>query len=140
MKIVKTGWRPGAAAGGAVPEGGLLVSVTDFTAARATDLPGIARAGFRLRRAWPSLDGAVGMWLWTIPHRRRTGSVAIWRDTAAMHAFVGLPEHVAIMRHYRERGTTRAGTWTVSHVDPDRIWTDAEAVLLQRGAPGPDRD
>lgn len=134
MKIVKSGWCAGTAAGEAVPVGGLLVSVTDFTADRATDLPGIARAGFRLRRAWPTLDGAVGVWLWTIPTRRRAGSVAVWRDADAMRGFVGLPEHVAIMRHYRTRGTTRTGTWAVDHADPGRIWPDADAFLRAAGA------
>ncbi|WP_436777769.1 hypothetical protein [Yinghuangia sp. YIM S09857] len=129
MKIVRSGWCAGAAERDATASGGLLVSVTDFTAHRGTDLPGIARAGFRLRRVWPTLDGAVGLWLWTIPRGRRAGSVAVWRDADAMRGFVGLPEHLAIMRHYRDRGTTRTCTWTVEHLVRQRVWVDAEAYL-----------
>ncbi|CAM5608907.1 hypothetical protein [Streptomyces purpurascens] len=43
--------------------GSLTVSVTEFTSDAYRDLPGIARHGFALRRRWPDLDGAVGMWL-----------------------------------------------------------------------------
>ncbi|MCF2527548.1 hypothetical protein [Yinghuangia soli] len=133
MAILRTGWQAGAAAADA---GDVLVSVTDFTAQRHTALPGIARAGFRLRRVWPELDGAVGVWLWTLPAARRAGSVAVWRDARAMHGFVGLPEHVAIMRRYRSRGSARTANWadtwaggTDPAADLARIWQAAAADL-----------
>jgi hypothetical protein len=58
--MLRTSWTPGPAAG---TTGSVLISVTDFQASRLRDLPGICQAGLTLRRAWPHLAGAVGMWL-----------------------------------------------------------------------------
>jgi hypothetical protein len=108
----------------------VLISVTDFQSAHRRDLPGIYLAGNRLRRHWPELPGAVGMWLWTEPWQGRCGSVSVWRDKKAMHGFIGLPDHVAIMRRYRDRGTTRSTTWTAPAVDRGAIWSRAWQQLL----------
>ncbi|MBB5934141.1 hypothetical protein [Streptomyces zagrosensis] len=122
--------------------GPLIVSVTDFTSDAYRDLPGIARRGFALRRRWPDLDGAVGMWLWGEPLARRSGSVSVWTGRRALAEFVRLPEHVAIMNEYRERGTIRSVTWEYEGFDEARMRRDAEAWLMSddrcrdvRGAP-----
>lgn len=121
---------PGAADGGGGP---VLVSVTAFRADRRLDLPGIYRAGMRLRRIWPQLTGAVGMWLWAEPLRGRSGSVSVWRDQAALHRFVAWPEHVKIMQRYRGRGQVTAATWTVAEPDRETIWADAVRWALTSG-------
>ncbi|WP_329126920.1 hypothetical protein [Streptomyces sp. NBC_01465] len=110
--------------------GPLIVSVTDFTSDAYRDLPGIARHGFALRRHWPHLDGAVGMWLWAAPLARRCGSVSVWTERRALAAFVRLPEHVAIMDEYRDRGTTRSVIREYENFDAARIRRDAEAWLM----------
>lgn len=144
--MLRTGWRPGPEAG---TDGAVLVSVTDFTFARRLDLPGIARAAVRLRRGWPTLDGAVGLWLWTAPWARRCGAVSVWTGDQALYGFVGLPDHVAIMRKYRTRGETRVTTWMSPGFDEARVWRDAYRVLMGsedagaapdggRGGPGAD--
>ncbi|MEH0580485.1 hypothetical protein [Streptomyces sp. B21-108] len=122
--------------------GPLIVSVTDFTSDAYRDLPGIVRRGFTLRRRWPYLDGAVGMWLWVAPLGRRCGSVSVWTGRRALADFVRLPEHVAIMDEYRERGTIRSVIREYESFDAARIRQDAEAWLLSddrlrvaRGAP-----
>ncbi len=122
--------------------GPLIVSVTDFTSDAYRDLPGIARRGFALRRRWPHLDGAVGMWLWAAPWARRCGSVSVWTGRRALAEFVRLPEHVAIMDEYRERGTIRSVIREYESFDAPRILRDAEAWLIPddrrraaRGAP-----
>ncbi|CAM5740632.1 hypothetical protein STAFG_5918 [Streptomyces afghaniensis 772] len=112
------------------PSGPLIVSVTDFTSDAYRDLPGIARRGFALRRRWPHLDGAVGMWLWTMPSARRCGSVAVWTGRRALAEFVRLPEHVAIMDQYRRRGTIRSVILEYESLDAARIRRDAEAWLM----------
>ncbi|MGI5440880.1 hypothetical protein ACQEV4_26920 [Streptomyces shenzhenensis] len=109
--------------------GPLIVSVTDFTSDAYRDVPGIIRRGFALRRHWPDLDGAVGMWLWVTPSARRCGSVSVWTGRRAMAEFIRLPEHVAIMNEYRERGTTRSVIREYTSFDAARIWRDAEAWL-----------
>ncbi|TDD66253.1 hypothetical protein [Actinomadura rubrisoli] len=121
---LRTSWRRGPAKS----RGPILVSVTDFTGT-ARDLPRIYRAGLELRRAWPDLEGAVGLWLWTRPLQRRSGSVSIWTTEADLHRFVAWPPHVAIMRRFRHRGRIRAHTWEVDHFDPGQIWARAHQLL-----------
>ncbi|WP_328723070.1 hypothetical protein OHT52_28645 [Streptomyces sp. NBC_00247] len=110
--------------------GPLIVSVTDFTSDAYRDLPDIARRGFALRRRWPQLDGAVGMWLWATPLARRCGSVSVWTGRRALAEFVRLPEHVAIMDEYRDRGTIRSVIRDYENFDAARIQRDAEVWLL----------
>ncbi|MFC4912317.1 hypothetical protein [Actinomadura gamaensis] len=126
MDILRSRWTAGPAAGSPGP---LLVSLTEFTADRALDLPGIARAGLRLRRGWPGLDGAVGLWLWSAPGRRAVGSVSVWTDEASLRAFVAWRPHIEIMRHYRRRGHTRATTWMTETSDLPDIWHTARLKL-----------
>ncbi|GAA4330801.1 hypothetical protein GCM10023086_60740 [Streptomyces venetus] len=145
--MLRSSWSPGPA--GDAPDGGaandagsgtrghrsgpLIVSVTDFTSETYRALPGIARRGFALRRHWPHLDGAVGMWLWVMPTARRCGSVSVWTGRRALAGFVRLPEHVAIMDEYRGRGTMRSVLLEYDGFDAARILRDAEAWLLPEG-------
>ncbi|MBB5782683.1 hypothetical protein [Nonomuraea jabiensis] len=123
--MLRSRWTPGPAAGAT---GSVLVSVTDFRISRLRDLPGVYRAGLTLRRAWPGLPGAVGMWLWTEPLEGRCGSVSIWQDEQALRTFVAWPDHVAIVRRYRGRGELRSTTWTTTQPDPN-IWAEARSYL-----------
>ncbi|MGY0058149.1 hypothetical protein ACWY4P_16620 [Streptomyces sp. LZ34] len=129
--MLRSGWHPGPEAD---TEGPVLVSVTDFTFARRMDLPGIARAAVGLRRTWPTLDGAVGLWLWTAPRARRCGAVSVWTGEEALHGFVGRPDHVAIMRKYRARGEAKATTWIAPQFDESGIWREAYRVLTGFGS------
>lgn len=117
-------WREGPAAR---HDGPVVVSLTDFTATRVRDLPGIYLAGLRLREGWYALPGAVGLWLWGRPLERRGGSLTVWASKEDLRRFVSLPAHVAIMRRYRERGTIRAYTWETDRftVSPIREWANA---------------
>jgi hypothetical protein len=103
----------------------VFVSVTDFTSSRVLDLPGIALAGYLLRRGWPTLDGAVGMWLWAKPSERRSGSVSVWTSPAALSCFVRWPPHVRIMKKYRTRGRITAHNWYIDQFDRGSIWRAA---------------
>jgi hypothetical protein len=123
-------WKPGPEADTA---GEVLVSLTDFTADRRLDLPRVWRDGYRLRRAWPTLDGAVGLWLWTLPSQRRSGSISVWTSEEALNAFVRWPVHVAIMRHYRERGSMQPDSWWSERFDLEAVWDEAERRLRARG-------
>ncbi|NUW41883.1 hypothetical protein [Nonomuraea rhodomycinica] len=125
--MLRSRWTPGEAVGAT---GTVLVSVTDFRADRLRDLPGVYRAGLALRRAWPELPGAVGMWLWTEPLRGRCGSVSIWRDETALRRFVAWPDHVAVVRRYRGRGRLRSTTWTALRRDPG-FWDRVRAHLSE---------
>ncbi|MEU6786515.1 hypothetical protein ABZ912_45595 [Nonomuraea angiospora] len=126
--MLRSRWTPGPEAGAT---GSVLVSVTDFKIGRLLDLPGVYHAGLTLRRAWPDLPGAVGMWLWTEPLAGRCGSVSIWQDEQALRKFVAWPDHVAIVRRYRGRGELRSTTWETTQ--PDRgVWAQALSYLSGR--------
>lgn len=125
-RVPRTPWAPGPDVNA---PGAVLVAVTAFRADRARDLPGIYRAGMRLRSAWPNLTGAVGMWLWTKPLRRQCGSVSVWRDQDALRQFVAWPDHVVIMKRYRRRGRLTSTTWTAERCEPSTIWREARSHL-----------
>jgi hypothetical protein len=132
--MLRTRWTSGPATGTTGP---VLISVTDFRARHLRDLPGIYQAGLALRRGWPHLTGAVGMWLWSEPLARRCGSVSIWADEEALQQFVAFPDHVTIMRRYRRRGQLSSATWTAARSDPAAVWAKARSYL-SREQRGPD--
>ncbi|GAA2101675.1 hypothetical protein GCM10009801_75110 [Streptomyces albiaxialis] len=111
-------WKPGPAAAHDGP-GPLVVSLTEFAPHRPWHAVGVTRAGLALRRAWPDVEGAIGLWLWTVPGllRPRTGSVSLWHDEEDLRRFVARPDHRRIMRAYRDRGTLRATTWHTPRSD-----------------------
>jgi hypothetical protein len=110
-------------------DGSVLVSVTDFEVLDLRDRIGAWVQGIRLRRAWPSMPGAIGLWLWVKPLSRRSGSVSVWRSEEDLRRFVGWPRHVAIMRRYRGAGELTSATWWAERFDAQQIWAAAERRL-----------
>ena len=110
-------------------EESVLVSITDFHIHRARDLPAAWAEGLRLRRVWPEMAGAAGMWLWAKPLRKRSGSVSIWRSPDDLQRFVRWPRHIDIMRRYRSAGELTSSTWQVEHFDAREIWAAARRRL-----------
>ena len=102
-------WRRGPQWGA---RGAVLVSVTRFQINRFRDLPGVYRAGLRLRRDWPTVPGAVGVRLWVRPWERRSGAISVWREESDLLRFLGSPAHVALTRAYRGRATVTSESWT----------------------------
>ncbi|KAA5835944.1 hypothetical protein F1721_06205 [Saccharopolyspora hirsuta] len=123
-------WKPGAAATSGDP---VIVSVTEFTPHRPWTAVGVAARGMALRKTWPGLEGALGMWLWLAPDPRcpRSGAVSVWRTEADLRRFVGRRDHVRIMRAYRDRGTLRAKTWQEQHFNPPAIREAARTFLAE---------
>jgi hypothetical protein len=97
--------------GPAPPADGTVVSVTDFAVARRRDTPAVMASGLRLALGWYAMEGAVGLWLWSLPRQWRSGSITVWTEEAHLRRFVGLPLHGRIMRRYRDRGRLRSDTW-----------------------------
>ncbi|MFH8489626.1 hypothetical protein [Streptomyces longisporoflavus] len=124
--IKRSPWQAGPEAHATGPA---LVSVTEFTALRHSHTAAIALAGLRLRRSWPETPGAVGMWLWIDPWRKRSGSVSVWTGERSLYAFVGRPDHVRIVGAHKDRGTMRATAWTSDRFDPDAAWAAAHALI-----------
>jgi hypothetical protein len=107
----------------------VLVSVTDFRIPRMRDLIRASLEGLRLRRAWPSMPGALGLWLWAKPLSRRSGSVSVWRSKEDLRRFVGWQRHVEIMRRYRPVGELTSASWWTERFDASDIWETAERRL-----------
>jgi heme-degrading monooxygenase HmoA len=118
-------WKAGPEAG----DGPVFVSVTDFRVRRYRDLPRVWLAGLRLRRAWPEMPGAVGMWLWAEPSKRRGGSVSVWRSPDDLDAFVRWPPHLEVMRRFRSAGEIEADSWEASRCERREIWARAQDAL-----------
>jgi hypothetical protein len=130
--LLRIRWRSGPADGFGGP---VLVSVTDFRLDAAPSLPGAYLAATRLRRAWPELQGAVGMWLWAKPLRKRSGAVSVWQSAEDLNRFVSWPVHVAIMRKYREAGRITATSWQAERFIAARVWREAARFLLDGETP-----
>jgi hypothetical protein len=120
-------WRPGPVV--ADPGQPVYVSVTDFRIHHPRHAPGAWRTGLRLRRSWPRLDGAIGLWLWGQPLRLRSGSVSIWRSEADLMRFLRSPVHRAIVGRYRSRMTGTSTGWTAPGLDRPAIWQQATRML-----------
>lgn len=110
-----------------------MVSVTDFRPDHLRDVPRILATGLRLRLGWYAMPGAAGLWLWSLPLARRSGSVSVWTSEEALRGFVGLQKHVAIMRRYRDRGSLRSTMWLADRfsrtevLDGARRWIEEDA-------------
>jgi hypothetical protein len=118
-------WKQGPAA----LSGPVLVSITDFELHRVRDMPRVYVEGARLRRAWPSIGGALGMWLWMKPLRKRAGSVSVWSSEEDLRRFVRWPRHVAVMRRYRDAGELSSTSWAETGFDAPAVWARAAARL-----------
>jgi heme-degrading monooxygenase HmoA len=120
--IFRVPWQPG-------PEDGwtgqALISLTDFTAYETRDVPGVWRIGMRLRRSWPGMPGAVGLWLWAMPHRRRSGSVSVWRSEEDLMRFVNWPVHLDVIRENRDRGALVSAGWHVERFAKAGAWAES---------------
>jgi hypothetical protein len=106
--------------------GPVHVSMNDYLIHRLRDVPRVAREGARLRSRWPETEGALGLWVAALRGGRRQVSISIWRGPDDLRRFVRSPEHLRIMRSYRDAGTLHTNAWTAERFDP--------ALILRQGA------
>ena len=102
-------------------KGQVVVSFTEFNAEHYRTLPGIFRAGFRLRQGWYAMDGAVGLLLWGQTLQARGGSLSVWTDEDSLQRFVRLPRHLEIVRKFHRRVRVRSVTWTQDWTGPSDL-------------------
>jgi heme-degrading monooxygenase HmoA len=130
--IVRVPWQPG---GSAQWIGRVLVSVTDFEMHGRREQAAAVRDGFRLRRSWHRMPGAVGLWLWWMAPGLRSGSVSVWKSADDLRAFVRWPAHVEIMRRNRDTGHLRgSATWDLETFEAPSVWS-AASELIRSPAP-----
>ncbi|MFF1451026.1 hypothetical protein ACFVYF_23250 [Streptomyces sp. NPDC058274] len=125
--ILRSAWQPGPDTGS--PDEPVVVGFTDFTADTFRRSWSVALAGLRLRRTWPATPGAIGMWLWADPLRRRSGSVSVWTGRAGLKEFVGRPDHVRIVRAHHGHGVLRSEGWETERFDAADIWAHADHLI-----------
>jgi hypothetical protein len=117
-------------AGGARPDRGqVLIAATEARFDRYRDLPGAALAALRLRRGWPTLDGAVALSLAADPLTRRTCSISVWQSEDHLLGFLRSTAHLRIVRRYRGRLHIRSATWSSVSFDPVQARGEAERRL-----------
>ncbi|WP_338701619.1 hypothetical protein V2W30_30735 [Streptomyces sp. Q6] len=126
--LLRARWQPGPDPDPA--DAPVWISVTEFTADGHRRALGVALNGLRLRRGWPATDGAVGMWLWADPRRRRSGAVSVWSGGPAIAGFVGRPDHARIAGAFRAHGTMRATLWSQPRFDAAAAWGTAHDLLV----------
>lgn len=117
-----SGWTAGPEAGNA---GDVFVSVMRFQVIRRIDMPRIIWSGWRLKRRWGELPGAVGTWLWVDLSARCVGSVSLWRGEADMRHFVRWQPHAEIVRRNRQAGHILSTSWSAAARDARAIRADA---------------
>ena len=121
-------WKPGPHSTWSEPA---FVSVTDFRIDRWRDVPGVWLEGIRLRRTWPNRPGAVGLWTWTLPWSRRSGSVSVWRTESDLRRFVGSTRHIQTMQRFRHAGRVTSSSWRIEAFVPGAVWTEAARRLAR---------
>jgi hypothetical protein len=119
-------WKAGPAA---PARGGVLIVATEAHVGRHRDLPGAAIAALRLRRSWPTLDGAVALSLAAQPLKRTTRSISAWQSEEHLLRFLHSPAHQAIVRRYRGRLSIRSATWSAESFNPLRARDEAKHHL-----------
>lgn len=122
-------WKRGSLEPGAAS---VHVSMNDYLIDRRRDIPRVAREGFRLRRRWPHTDGALGLWMAAFKGGRRQVSISVWRAPEDLRRFVRSPEHVRIMREFKDAGMLYTNAWTAERFDPALIWQQATERLAGR--------
>ncbi|MFD4444548.1 hypothetical protein ACFWPK_32695 [Nocardia sp. NPDC058519] len=121
------GWKQGPHAHA---EGPFMISVTQYTPTRLTDLPDIWLAAESLGDQLIQIDGAVGVMTYLRPGRRHLGSMSIWADDRGLKDFIKLPDHVEIMRKYRPRGLPlRSATWWSDELEVSAAVTEGLRIL-----------
>jgi hypothetical protein len=123
---------------GPVPrtDGPVTVSLTEFTARRFRDLPGIVRDGVGLSRGWWAMPGAIGVILYLDPAKKQGGSLSVWAGADDLRRFVALPRHVAIMRRYRELVSVRAAVWQTDGFRTADAWAQRYERLAAAASSG----
>ena len=131
-------WEPGPVEN---PHGPVVVSFTEYVPHSWATYHRFVRDGMRLAKGWYAMEGAVGLYLYGQPLRKRGGSVSVWTSEEELRRFIALPRHVQIMRQYRTLGVIRAVTWTQDRFDPSAVkraaldWLSGEDIPGARARP-----
>lgn len=123
---VRARWKhgPATAAGGRV-----YVNVTDLRLLAPEEAAAVENMGLDLRRMWPEVTGAIGLWLWARPEEHRSGSVSVWSGATDLRRFVRSTTHIAVMERFRDVVAVTSTGWPAAPSSPDEVWADAQERL-----------
>ena len=113
-------WKRGPGRG---PSAIVAMTCTDFE--RFRDMPGAALAALRLRRAFPSTQGAIGISLAVQPLARRSWSISAWETREHLRRFLASPAHVDVVRRYRSSVRVTSTISSVEHFHLKKAWSEA---------------
>lgn len=124
--ILAAPWRTGSLAPGAGAS--YYVSHTVFRYDRWRDLPKIGLDAEKAARLWSRQPGSVWLMQWFHPGRRLMGDLSVWRAEQDLLDFLVLPEHTALVSHWRDRMHGTHHHWTGA-ADRAEIWRHAKALI-----------
>lgn len=84
------------------------------------------RGASAVRRQLASTDGVMGFSLLARPLRKQYATLSVWRDQAALDAFVHASPHTELMGALAaEMGPTRFERWTIGGAQSRPPWSEA---------------
>ena len=103
-----------------------LVLASSIPARRVGAAGKMFRGSRQVRKQLASAEGLVGFSLLARPFKKQYATLSVWRDQAALDAFVAANPHHELMQSLRpEMGETRFITWEASAADARPSWKDA---------------
>ena len=109
----------------------LVASVTRLRLARWRDVPRLLVIALRLRRAFRLGEGGLAVGLAAQPLRRTFWTLTLWRDEAALLAYVRPPAHAAALRSFRNAlADTTSARWRTRRRP---TWSEARQLVSAAG-------
>lgn len=116
-------WKAGALQ---MHSGPYYISATRFTYDNLRSLAAVLWHGWRLRCAWPQVDGAVGLSVMADLRTRSTYTVSVWTSHAELQSWVRTDHHARLMKAYRPRLVDSAYEgWQATTLDLQECWRHA---------------
>jgi hypothetical protein len=120
--------------GPAAIDGVVFVSATRFTYRRSWHMPLVFWSGLRLRSQWSAVPGAVGMFTGGSLPDRTTYTVTAWSSEPDLGRWLRSPQHVRLMRDYKDRlESSAAVSWLSEAFEPRAAWAEGMSRLTGRG-------
>ena len=113
----------------------VVVSATQFLYRRWHYLLMVGFHGGRLRRAWGSRRGSIGLFTGVELARPLTYSLSVWRSYDDLAEFMRAPEHAKLMRDFRDRlENSTSVIWEMDDFTPDAAWHEGLRRPSEQGA------
>ena len=110
-----------------------MVSATRFLYRSRRYLPMVGLHATRLRRAWGTRAGSIGLFTGAELRRPVTYSLSVWRNRDDLRDFLRAPEHAKLMRDFRDRlESSTSVVWDMDEFTPDSAWREGLRRLSEQ--------